>query len=569
LQKLIGIIMKLRQALRAIIMNSKVEKITLSGQGLTIAQMIKVARAGGAVDISSNPLVQERVRLSNEFILKAVADNQPIYGVTSGFGAMAYKTISKEQSVELQNNIPWFHKVGTGNRIPGSDVRGAMLIRMNSHLRGASGISMGLIERMQTFLNEGATPHVYEFCSIGASGDLSPLAYITANLIGLDDGWKSDYQGEVIGARSLVEKLGIGTVKLGPKEGLAMVNGTSVMTAIAAGCVFDTQNLLALAFGAHGLLFQGLGATNQSFHPYISEHKPLPGQVTSAAVMLQLLSGSKLIADELDGQHEFRGGDQPIQDRYSLRCLPQYTGPIVDGIRLIASQIEIEMNSATDNPLVDHTRGLTYHGGNFLGQYVGVGMDQLRYHIALLAKHLDIQIAMAATPAFSNGLSAMLVGNTERAVNGGLQSLQICGNCIMPQLSFYANSLVTHFPSHAEGFNQNINSQGYGSANLTRRAVEIFQHYMAVALLFGVQASELRSKIVCGHYDASQTISPLTRELYTAVYAVIKQPMSADKALFWNDYEQEIDQYLARIVEDIKSGGRIVQAVALIKKMLV
>ncbi len=161
------------------------------------------------------------------------------------------------------------------------------------------------------------------------------------------------------------------------------------------------------------------------------------------------------------------------------------------------------------------------------------------------------------------------MGNTERVVNGGLQSLQICGNCIMPQLSFYANSLVTHFPSHAEGFNQNINSQGYGSANLTRRAVEIFQHYMAVALLFGVQASELRSKIVCGHYDASQTISPLTRELYTAVYAVIKQPMSADKALFWNDYEQEIDQYRARIVEDIKSGGRIVQAVALIKKMLV
>src|SRR5690606_32438914 len=201
-------------------------------------------------------------------------------------------------------------------------------------------------------------------------------------------------------------------------------NGTSVMTAIAAGCVHDMQNLLALCFGAHGLLFQGLGATNQSFHPFISQHKPQPGQVAAASVMRELLSGSALIADEMDGQHEFRGGDEPIQDRYSLRCLPQYMGPIVDGIRTIAGQIETEMNSATDNPLVDHSRGHTYHGGNFLGQYVGVGMDQLRYHISFLAKHLDVQIAMAAMPAFSNGLSAMLVGNTERAVNGGLQGLQ-------------------------------------------------------------------------------------------------------------------------------------------------
>jgi phenylalanine ammonia-lyase len=550
-------------------MSTEQEKIIVSGEGLTLEQLASVARHAAPVGISSDPLVQERVKLSNDFMLKAVADNQPIYGVTSGFGAMAYKTISKEQAVELQNNIPWFHKVGTGNRIPGSDVRAAMLLRMNSHLRGASGIRMALVQRMETFLNEGATPHVFEFCSIGASGDLSPLAYITACLIGLDDKWKVDYQGRVVGARQLVNELGIGPDTLGPKEGLAMVNGTSVMTAIAAGCVYDMQNLLALSFGAHGLLFQGLGATNQSFHPFISEHKPLPGQVAASNVMLKLLGGSQLIADELEGQHEFRGGDEPIQDRYSLRCLPQYMGPIVDGIRVIASQIEIEMNSATDNPLVDHGRGHTYHGGNFLGQYVGVGMDQLRYHMAFLAKHLDVQIAMAAMPAFSNGLSAMLVGNTARAINGGLQSLQICGNCIMPQLQFYGNSLATHYPTHAEGFNQNINSQGYGSANLTRRAVEIFQHYMAVALLFGVQASELRSKIVCGHYDASQTTSPLTKALYSAVYAVIGQKPSKDKALIWNDYEQEIDQYLAHIVSDLKAGGKIVQAIAPVKAMLV
>ncbi len=551
---------------KGIVMTAK--KVTVSGEGLTIDQVVRVAREESKVAITDDSVVQDRVRKSNDFILDAVANNQPIYGVTSGFGAMAYKAISKEQAMELQNNIPWFHKVGTGNRLPNSDVRASILVRMNSHLQGASGIRMSMIERMGVFLNEGVTPHVREFASIGASGDLSPLSYITACLIGLDESWKVDYQGKEMGAQSALTALGLEREELGPKEGLAMVNGTSVMAGIAAGVVYDTRQLLALSFGAHALLFQGLGATNQSFHPFIHQHKPFNGQIASAAVMLDLLSGSKLICDELDGQHEFRGGDEPIQDRYSLRCLPQYMGPIVDGLRLIAEQVETEINSATDNPLVDEASGHTYHGGNFLGQYIGVGMDQLRSHIGMLAKHLDIQIAMAAMPAFSNGLSAMLVGNTERAINGGLQSLQICGNCIMPQLMFYGNALTPHYPSHAEGFNQNINSQGFGSANLARRSVEIYQQYMAISLLFGVQAAELRTHIECGHYDASQSLSAATLPLYTAIYEVIGRQFDDKQALIWNDYEQGMDLYIAAITGDIQAGGKIVQAVEKVKGAL-
>ena len=527
------------------------DRVVVSGEGLTLDEVVRVARGGVIVAISEAPEVQERVQASADFINQAVADDQPIYGVTSGFGAMAYKAISKEQAEDLQNNIPWFHKVGAGRRIPEEDVRAAMLLRMNSHLRGASGIRRELIERMMIFLNAGATPHVYEFASIGASGDLSPLAYITANLIGLSDAWQSDYQGEAIGARSLMTALGLEPLRLGAKEGLAMVNGTSVMTGIAANCIHDMRQLLALTFEVHALLFQGLGATNQSFHPFIHQHKPQPGQQQAATQMLTLLSGSQLICDELAGQHEFRGGDEPIQDRYSLRCLPQYMGPIVDGIGIIATQIETEMNSATDNPLVDHARGHTYHGGNFLGQYVGVGMDQLRSHIALLAKHLDIQIAMACTPAFSNGLPAMLVGNPEKQINGGLQGLQICGNCIMPQLMFYGNSLVSHFPSHAEGFNQNINSQGYGAANLTRRAIEIFRHYLAISLLFGVQAVDLRSRQTAGHYDAAPLLSPASRALYEGVLQVLGRETSAERPLIYNDDEQEIDVWIAQLEREL------------------
>jgi phenylalanine ammonia-lyase len=314
---------------------------------------------------------------------------------------------------------------------------------------------------------------------------------------------------------------------------------------------------------------QGLGATNQSFHPFIHALKPHAGQVDSAAAMLELLAGSRLIADELAGQHEFRGGDEPIQDRYSLRCLPQYLGPIVDGLREIARQVETEINSATDNPLIDVAAGSTYHGGNFLGQYIGVAMDQLRQHIGMLAKHLDVQIAMAVTPAFSNGLPAMLVGNTERAVNGGLQSLQLCGNCIMPQLQFFGHSLTALYPTHAEGFNQNINSQGFGSANLARRSVDMLRQYVAIALLFGVQAADLRSALVAGHYDASRTLSPASLPLYAAIHEVIGRSFDKNKALVWNDDEQELDAYIAALTEDIKAGGTVATAVDDVRRQLV
>ncbi|HMB74710.1 MAG TPA: aromatic amino acid ammonia-lyase, partial [Gammaproteobacteria bacterium] len=508
------------------------------------------------------------VDASNDFIRKAVDENQPIYGVTSGFGSLAHKAISKDEAVALQNNIPWFHKVGTGNRLPEEDVRAAMLIRMNSHLKGASGIRMSMIERIGVFLNEAVTPHVREFSSIGASGDLAPLAYVTACLIGLDDAWTVDYRGEELGAVQVLRELGLDRETLGPKEGLAMVNGTSFMTGAAANVVHDTRTLLALSFGAHSLLMQGLGATNQSFHPYVHALKPHAGQVISAQVMLELLAGSKLIVDELDGQHEFRGDDEPIQDRYSMRCLPQYMGPIIDGIRQIAGQVEVEVNSATDNPLVDEDRRVTYHGGNFLGQYIGVGMDQLRYQIGMLAKHLDVQIAMATTPAFSNGLPAMLVGNTERLINGGLQSLQLVGNCIMPQLQFYGNSLTQHYPPHAEGFNQNINSQGFGSANLARRSVELFQHYIAVSLLFGLQVADLRTKLLLGHYDASLGLSGETLPLYSAVREVIGRAPDRARALVWNDDEQQLDAWIDAITGDIRAGGLIAEAVAGIRRSL-
>ncbi|EKU99204.1 histidine ammonia-lyase [Leptolyngbya sp. PCC 7375] len=541
-------------------LNSNRQTIVIGERPLTICQVVQVARHHTKVQISQNEQVLQGVHSSAEYIAQAVSSGQPVYGVTSGFGGMANVVISPKQAQDLQNNLMRFHKVGAGQNLPKTHVRAGMLLRANSHLYGASGIRLELIKRIETFLNTNVTPHVREFGSIGASGDLTPLAYVAGSLVGLSEHYRVDFQGETMPAPEALKRLGLLPLELQPKEGLAMMNGTAMMTGIAANCAYDAKILLALSMGMHALAIQGLQGTNQSFHPFIHRHKPHTGQLWAAQHMLDLLSGSDLILDELDGVHDYRG-EQPIQDRYSLRCLPQYTGPIVDGIQQITEQIEIEMNSATDNPLIDVAQQASYHGGNFLGQYIGTAMDSLRYYLGLLAKHLDVQIAMLAMPEFNNGLPASLVGNSQRPVNMGLKGLQITGNSMMPLLTFYGNSLADRFPTHAEQFNQNLNSQGFGSAYLTCQSIEIFQQYIAIALIFGVQAADLRTHQLVGHYDASQHLSPASQHLYSAIHTVVGKSLSGDHPYIWNDDEQALDEHIALIAADIAAEGHIVAAI--------
>jgi phenylalanine ammonia-lyase len=534
--------------------------VVLCGENLTIDKVVRVARRGAGVRITDEAEVLRRIKASCDYIAHAVEASEVIYGVTTAFGGMAHVKIANEHATELQNNAVWYNKSGAGRRLPIADVRAGMLLRANSHLRGVSGIRFEIIQRIETFLNARVTPHVHEFGSIGASGDLVPLASITGALIGLDPCFTVDFDGEEIDALTGLERLGLPRLRLGPKEGLAMLNGTSMAAGIATNCVYDAQVLLALAIGAHALTIQGLGGTNESFHPFIHAHKPHPGQVWAAAQMLDLLKDSQLVRDQLDGRHDntIQG---LVQDRYSLRCLPQYLGPIVDGLAQIRQQIETEMNSATDNPLIDVENQASYHCGNFLGQYVGVAMDHLRYYVGLLAKHLDTQIALLVAPEFNNGLSPCLIGNTARQVNMGLKGLQVSGNSIMPLLTFFGNSLVDRFPTHAEQFNQNINSQAFGSANLARQSIDTFQQYLAISLIFGVQAVDLRMRMIAGHYDARKGLSPATLRLYKAVREVVGRPPSADRPYIWNDTEQPLDVHVARIAADIAAGGYIAQAV--------
>jgi phenylalanine ammonia-lyase len=540
--------------------NSTGTPVEIRGEGLTVDDVVAVARRGAPVRITEDPEVRRRIEASLQYVVHAAQVADRIYGVTTGFGGMANVVIPPGDAGALQENIARFMSVGAGRPLRIDDVRATMLLRANSHLRGASGLRFELIRRLTVFLNEGVTPILREFGSIGASGDLAPLAQVMGAVCGLSPHFMVDHRGETVDCLSALHRLGLEPLQPGPKEGLAMINGTSVMTGVAAHCVHDTRTLAAIALTTHALYVQALRGTNQSFHPFIHHHKPHRGQVLAARLMLELIDGSRMIRDELDGRHEDRG-DAPIQDRYSLRCLPQYTGPILDGIDLVARQVEVEMNCANDNPLIDGDEARSYHGGNFLGQYVGVAMDQLRYFLGLLVKHLDVQIALLMAPEFNQGLPPSLVGNQARKVNMGLKGLQVSGNSIMPVVGFLGGSLVDRFPTHAEQFNQNVNSLGLGSAVLARQSVDTASQYMGIALMVATQAVDLRTYSTSGRYDAREMLSPATVPLYEAVRAVVGKPPAAERPYVWDDRDQFLSEHIALLAEDIAAGGRVPAAV--------
>jgi phenylalanine ammonia-lyase len=534
--------------------------IIITGEGLTIADIADVAN-GAKVSLTTDDDILARIERSRAVIHNGVAKGAQIYGVTTLFGGMADQYVGPNMLVDVQRLALWQHKSTTGPRLPDTDVRAAMLLRANSLMKGASGIRLEIIERFAVFLNAGAHPHMYQRGSIGASGDLVPLSYIAGAILGLDKAYLVDCDGETLDSHAMLSRLGLKPLTLQPKEGLALNNGTGACTGVAANACARALDLTSLALGIHALYAQALLSTDQSFAPFIHAMKPHTGQVWTATQMAALVRDSKVIRSEAGGDRGLRMG-KLIQDRYSLRCLPQYFGPIIDGLINAAGQIEVEANCANDNPLIDPDSGEILHTGNFLAQYTGVAMDQLRYFIGLLAKHIDTQIALLMTPEFSYGLNASLVGNADAGINVGLKSLQIGGNSMMPLISFYGQSIVDRFPTHAEQFNQNINSQAMNSANLARETLDVLEHYLSVALICGVQAVELRANLVADSYDARTILSPATVPLYEAARGAALGAPDAVRPLHWNDLDEFIQPKVEGVLANVAARGTVMAAMS-------
>lgn len=487
-----------------------------------------------------------------DLVEKAVAEGQTIYGVTTGFGGMAGIPVPRDQAAASQNNLLSFLATGAGDPIDRRHVRAAMLLRANVLAQGCSGVRFAIVERLLRFLEADAIPVVRELGSIGASGDLVPLSTIARAITGQSDNVKVQLGECVLSGSVVLVELGLDCIELLPKEGLALVNGTSFSSAIAANCVFESRHLMALTFGVQGMMLQALQVQDEPFADYVHQNKAHPGQVWSAKIMRRLLT---------EGRNQINGTPQHVQDRYSLRCLPQYMASIVEGIARITDVVETEMNAVSDNPLIDTANGTFYQSGNFLGQYVALAMDDLRKHIGLMAKHLDVQIATLVAPEFNGGLPASLQGNPDVPYNMGLKGLQITGNSIMPMLTWYGNPIVAHFPTHAEQFNQNINGLSWGSANLAWKSVELFQHYLSVGLIFAVQGLDLRAKSAFGHYDGRALLGTMLTPLYEAACESINRSPCQEKPLVFNDGEQWLEESLAALQAGICKHGPVIQSV--------
>ncbi len=541
--------------------------VTLDGSTLSLSEIDAVARGRASVALSDNATVLARIRGSREVIAGAVERGEEIYGVTTLFGGMADVHVTREQLIDVQKIALWQHKSTTGPRLPEADVRASMLLRANSLMRGASGVRIELIERLVAFLNAGASPHMYQRGSIGASGDLVPLSYIGGAILGLSPDFLVDLKGEVLDCHTVLKRLGYDPIDPEPKEGLALNNGTGASTGVAANVMIRALDAAAVALGVHALFTQAMLATDQSFDAYIHALKPHPGQIWSAAQMAELIKGGRTIRSEAGGDRGLRKGEL-IQDRYGIRCLPQFFGPIVDGLATAARQVETEANTANDNPLIDPDTGETYHTGNFLAQYTAVAMDSTRYLIGLMCKHIDSQIALMITPAFSNGLTPALVGNMEAGVNVGLKSLHIGMNQMSTQISYLGQSVADRFPTHAEMYNQNINSQAMNSANLGRDQMDVAEHYLAAALLTGVQAVEVRSLAETGSADAREILSEATVPLYLAARVAAGGEPQKERTIVWDDMDGFLQPKVEGLLSEIAAQGAIHDAIRPLRSAL-
>ena len=487
-----------------------------------------------------------------EAVAEAIKNQETIYGLTTGFGGMSNQTIDPEHSIDLQKNLLQFLSAGAGNEIHSAHTMGAMLLRANVLCRGLSGVRMEVIDRLALFAKRNAIPVVREYGSIGASGDLIPLSVIARAITGTTDRAKVRLDGQVQSSGEVLQQLGLSPIELKPKEGLALVNGTSFSSAAAANATIFARNGLATSFFIQSILMRALQVNLAPFDPFVHENKPHPGQVWSAKILRELLAGTDAPGEETT---------KPVQDRYSLRCAPQYFGSIVENLSQIQQTVVIEMNSVSDNPLVDPETGTFYQSGNFLGQYLGAAMDQLRRCIGLLAKHIDVQIASLVSPEFNGGLSASLTGNASVGYNMGLKGLQICGNSIMPLLTYLGNPIVEHFPTHAEQYNQNINGLSWNASQLAWNSVTTFNQYLAIASIFAVQSVDLRSKHLLGHFDGRSLLSPHQIEFYDSICRVVGVQPTASQPFLLDDGDRWLEEDVEKLASDFANQGEVLNSV--------
>lgn len=490
--------------------------LLLSGKSLTRSDFYSVALQNRRVALS--PKARQTMYRSRRLVEDLIAQKEVVYGVTTGVGSLSTVRIDPEQSRALQLNVVRSHASGIGNPLSEPAVRGILLLRANGLAAGYSGIRVQVAEMLCAFLNRSIHPVVPERGSVGASGDLAPLAHVAQALVGEGE---VRYEGRRMSAAQALKQAKLKPLRLEAKEGLSLVNGTQAMLALGLLALRQAEFLLDTADVAGALSLDALRGSPAAFDPRLHRARPHPGQIECARNLLRLNQGSTIRKSHLDCPR--------VQDAYSLRCMPQVHGAGRDALAYCRSVFEVEMNSATDNPLVFLEGGSVISGGNFHGQPLAVALDLMAIVLAQLGGIAERRIDRMVNPLTSD-LSAFLTRHP--GLESGLMIAQVTAAALASE-----NKVLAH-PASVDSIPTSGNKEDYVSMGMTaalklRQVIENTSAILAIELMAASQALDLLLPLQTGR---------LARRAQARVRQISK-PLTADRSL-----HEEIS-HLRKLVE--------------------
>ena len=455
------------------------ELLLIDGDSLTIDEAYAVAVDRLRVGLA--PRARERMLRTRAVVDDIVGRDAAVYGVTTGFGKLSEVAIPREKLGQLQVNLVRSHASGVGDRLTEREARAMMLLRANVIAKGYSGARPELVDLLLQMLNADVFPPIPEQGSVGASGDLAPLAHLALALIGEGTLVKGDREKP---AQKMLAEIGAKPVVLAPKEGITLINGTQAHTAVALIALVHARALWRTAHVAGAMSLEALLGTPVAFDARIHDARGQKGQVRSAALLRDLLADSQL-------RESHRHGDPRVQDPYSLRCMPQVHGPVLDALDWIDSAVSRELNAATDNPLV-FENGETLSGGNFHGLTVAMALDFLAIVLTHLATMAERRIDRLVHPDLNQGLPPFL--SPDAGLNSGFMMAQVTAASLASECKLLAHpASVDTIPT--DGSKEDVVPMAMGAAWKARRVLRNLENILAIELMCGAQGIDFRAPL--------------------------------------------------------------------------
>lgn len=491
--------------------------IILGDKTLSTSDFYNILYHNESISISKKAL--KKVDESHQF-LKTFSKNKIIYGINTGLGPMAQYKIKTEEQKQLQYNLIRSHASGMGKDISLTIAKSAVLARLNTLLQGYSGVHLSVVELLAEFINQNIIPSIPEHGGVGASGDLVQLAHIALNLIGEGEVY---YQGEKQEAANVFKKTGLKPIEMYVREGLALMNGTSVMSGIGVVNVMDANNLMMWSLFASAMMNEIVEAYDDHLSESLNSVKHHIGQNKIAALLRKIISGSQLTRDRQE--HLYKDNNDveifadKVQEYYSLRCVPQILGPILDTIDYSESILLDEIHSANDNPIIKAEEGNVFHGGNFHGDYIALEMDKMRIAITKLCMLSERQTNFLMNNKI-NGILPPFVNLGTLGLNLGMQGVQFTAVSTTAENQTLSTPMYIHsIPNNND--NQDIVSMGTNSALLTRKVIKNTFQVLSIEILTLLQAVDA--------LEFQEKLSPVNAKYYKILRALVPAFKDDDK----------------------------------------